>query len=150
MDNIFHVDKNEDGKRMKEKLIRFMQGRYGVDSFSKFLLVFGLVIVMFSSIFGGENISTIGYVLGWIVIIYCYFRMFSKNVTKRYAENQTFLAKTYKIRCFFQRQKNEWSQRKAYHIYKCPSCGQKIRIPKGKGKIEVRCPKCATTFVKKS
>lgn len=150
MDNIFHVDKSEDGKRMKEKFIRFMQGRYGVDSFSKFLLVLGLVFVMFSSIFGGERMGTLGYVLGWIVIIYCYFRMFSKNVTKRYGENQTFLAKTYKIRCFFQRQKNEWNQRKVYHIYKCPSCGQKIRIPKGKGKIEVRCPKCTTTFVKNS
>lgn len=135
---------------MKEKLVRFMQGRYGVDTFSKFLLGFGLVVVLVSSVFGGKTISAVCYAIGWFTIIYCYFRMFSKNVTKRYAENQSFLAKTYKLRCYFQKQKNEWGQRKVYHIYKCPSCGQKIRIPKGKGKIEVRCPKCSTTFVKKS
>lgn len=135
---------------MKEKMIRFMQGRYGVDTFSKFLLVVGLVVVLLSSFIGGRAVDTICYVVGWAVIIYCYYRMFSKNVTKRYAENQTFLAKTYKIRCFFQSKKNEWKQRKVYHIYKCPSCGQKIRIPKGKGKIEVRCPKCTTTFIKNS
>ena len=135
---------------MKEKLVRFMQGRYGVDSFSKFLLVLGLVVVLLSYFFAGKTVGTICYVLGWVLIIYCYFRMFSKNVTKRYAENQSFMARTYKIRCFFQRQKNMFKQRKAYHIYKCPGCGQKIRIPRGKGKIEVRCPKCSNTFIKKS
>ncbi|MFR5507562.1 MAG: MJ0042-type zinc finger domain-containing protein, partial [[Ruminococcus] torques] len=61
-----------------------------------------------------------------------------------------YLMKTYKIRNWFQNQKNIWQQRKVYHIYTCPSCKQKIRIPKGKGKIEVRCPKCGTTFIKKS
>lgn len=135
---------------MKEKLVWFMQGRYGVDTFSKFLLVLGLVVVLLSSFFAGKTVGTICYVLGWVLIIYCYFRMFSKNVTKRYAENQSFMARTYKIRCFFQRQKNLFKQRKAYHIYKCPGCGQKIRIPRGKGKIEVRCPKCSNTFIKKS
>ena len=77
-------------------------------------------------------------------------RIFSRNVQKRYAENQAYLMKTYKIRNWFQNQKNIWQQRKVYHIYTCPSCKQKIRIPKGKGKIEVRCPKCGTTFIKKS
>ena len=88
---------------------------------------------------------------------FIYFRLgsrdlllFSRNVQKRYAENQAYLMKTYKIRNWFQNQKNIWQQRKVYHIYTCPSCKQKIRIPKGKGKIEVRCPKCGTTFIKKS
>ena len=88
--------------------------------------------------------------LGWVMIIYCYFRMFSRNVSKRYAENEAFLAGVYKIRNFFRSQKGLWKQRKVYHIYKCPGCRQKIRIPKGKGKIEIRCPKCGTTFIKKS
>lgn len=135
---------------MKEKLIRFMQGRYGVDTFSKFLLILGLVVVVLSSVFSGKTFGIIFYLLGWILIIYCYFRMFSKNVTKRYAENQAFLAKTGGIRGFFKNQAAMWKQRKTHHIYKCPGCGQKIRIPKGKGRIEVCCPKCSATFIKKS
>ena len=78
------------------------------------------------------------------------FRVFSRNISKRYAENQKYLAKTYKLRTYIQQQKNSLAQRKVYHIYKCPGCKQKIRIPKGKGKIEIRCPKCGTTFIKKS
>ncbi len=76
--------------------------------------------------------------------------MFSRNVRKRYDENVRFLNKTAKIRGFFKSQKNLMAQRKDYHIYTCPGCKQKIRIPRGKGKIEIRCPKCGTTFIKKS
>lgn len=135
---------------MKEKLIRFMQGRYGIDQLSKFLLITGLAVVLLSAFFGKTAVSMLLYIFGWGVVIYCYFRIFSRNVQKRYAENQAYLMKTYKIRNWFQNQKNIWQQRKVYHIYTCPSCKQKIRIPKGKGKIEVRCPKCGTTFIKKS
>lgn len=135
---------------MKEKMIRFMQGRYGVDSLSRFLLVCGLVVVFATVFIDSPLISSLFNVFGWVIIIYCYFRLFSRNVTKRYAENQAFLTKTYKIRCFFQRQKEMLIQRRMYHIYQCPGCKQKIRIPRGKGKIEVRCPKCGTTFIKKS
>ena len=76
---------------MREKFMRFMQGRYGIDSYSKFLLILGLVVVFLSSIFAGKTVGTICYLLGWVLIIYCYFRMFSRNVTKRYAENQTYV-----------------------------------------------------------
>ena len=136
--------------KMKERIMRFMQGRYGVDTFCRFLLVAGLIVVFLSAFLGSSVVGMIFYLLGWVMIIYCYFRMFSRNVSKRYAENQAFLAKTYKIRSFFQKQKNIWKQRRVYHIYTCPSCKQKIRIPRGKGKIEIRCPKCGTTFIKKS
>lgn len=138
---------------MKEKMIRFMQGRYGAygsDAYTKFLIAAGLAIMFVSSAFGGRTVSLMCYVLGWAAIIYCYFRLFSKNMTKRYSENQAFLARTSTIRGFFQKQKSMWQQRRVYHIYKCPGCKQKIRIPRGKGKIEVRCPKCNTTFIKKS
>ena len=134
---------------MKEKFIRFMQGRYGVDQLSKFILILGLVFVVISALFNNA-LSLLTYIVGWVMVIYCYFRIFSRNIPKRYAENQAYLAKTYKIRTFFGKQKNIWQQRKTHHIYTCPSCKQKIRIPKGKGKIEVRCPKCGTTFIKNS
>ena len=140
----------KEGFCMKEKFLRFMQRRYGVDQFSKALLIAGLVVVLLSSFFTGKGVGTLFYFLGWVLIIYCYFRVFSRNISKRYAENQKYLAKTYKFRTYIQQQKNSLAQRKVYHIYKCPGCKQKIRIPKGKGKIEIRCPKCGTTFIKKS
>lgn len=134
---------------MKEKFIRFMQGRYGSygqDSLNKFLLT-GALAAMVLSLFTGWDIL---YLFALAALVYTYFRIFSKNYTKRYAENQIFLKSTEGIRRFFSTQKNVMGQRKTHHIYKCPSCGQKIRVPRGKGKVAVRCPKCSTEFIKKS
>lgn len=131
---------------MKEKFMRFMYGRYGVDAFGKCLLIFAIIFMLI----GGWTESEFLTMLSWAFLFYSYFRMFSKNIYKRSAENQAYLTKTYKLRCWFARQKNMMSQRKTHHIYKCPTCRQKIRIPRGKGRIEIRCPKCNTTFIKKS
>lgn len=134
---------------MKEKFIRFMQGRYGSygqDSLNKFLLA-GALAAMVLSLFTGWDIL---YLFALAALAYTYFRIFSKNYTKRYAENQIFLKSTEGIRRFFSTQKNVMGQRKTHHIYKCPGCGQKIRVPRGKGKVAVRCPKCSTEFIKKS
>ncbi len=123
-----------------------MYGRYGIDALGKCTLGIGLaaaVLTWFSD-------SLIFPALAWACILYTYFRMFSKNIYKRSAENRIYLEKTYKLRCFFARQKNMLVQRKTHHIYKCPNCKQKIRIPRGKGRIEIRCPKCNATFIKKS
>ena len=111
---------------MKEKFMRFMQGRYGVlDTLGK---------AFFAPVFSGDHvIGMVFYLLGWGCLIYAYFRMFSRNVRKRYDENARFLNKTAKIRGFFKSQKNLMAQRKDYHIYTCPGCKQKIRIPRGKG-----------------
>ncbi|MGE9882450.1 hypothetical protein [Blautia obeum] len=131
---------------MKEKLMRFMYGRNGVDSLGKFVLVISIIVMLLA----GWTDSLILSYLSWIGIIYLYFRMFSRNIYKRSSENQWYLNKTYKIRTFFYRQKNLLLQRKTHHIYKCPTCRQKIRVPRGKGRIEIRCPKCNTRFIKKS
>ena len=136
---------------MREKFMRFMQGRYGVDQLSKFSMGVALAGIVLSIFFG--RASMVGALLdtvGFAALIYTYFRMLSKNISKRYAENQWYLSKTYKIRVRLNKELNMMKQRKIYHIYSCPGCKQKIRIPKGKGKIEIKCPKCQTKFVKKS
>ena len=135
---------------MKEKFIRFMQGRYGVDELSKFTMGAAFVCVLLAIFAGRSNVGALLDTLGLAAIIYTYFRIFSRNIQQRYAENQKFLQMTSKFRFRFNKEKNLMKQRKTHHIYSCPGCGQKIRIPKGKGKIEIECPKCHTKFVKRS
>lgn len=130
---------------MREKLMRFMMGRYGNDRLNQFLMIAALVFMVLSMF--GPNLF---YILAFGIMIYAYFRMFSRNIAKRSRENQWYLVREMKVRGFFQKKKRELKQLKEYHIYKCPGCGQKIRVPRGKGKIAVRCRKCGTEFIKKS
>lgn len=130
---------------MKEKFMRFMQGRYGTDRLNRCLLIVSVVLLVFSYLAGD-----IFYFLAIFVIGYMYFRMFSKNIQKRYAENQWYLVREMKVRGLFQKKKSEFAQSKNFHIYRCPSCKQKIRVPRGRGKIAIRCQKCGNEFIKKS
>lgn len=143
--------KKKEGIFLKEKFIRFMQERNGVDQFSKFTMGAALVAIVLT-LFTGTR-SGIGAFLdtfGLVVIIYTYFRIFSKNISKRYAENQKYLSISANVRNRFQKEKRMMSQRKDYHIYSCPGCGQKIRIPRGGfKKVEIECPKCHTKFIKR-
>ena len=117
--------------KLKDRFIRFMYGRYGVDSFGKFTIWGSLILMLIA---GWTHRGILSW-LAWAGIIYSYFRMFSKNTYKRAAENQKYLQMTRGIRTFFYRQRNMITQRKTHHIYKCPSCKQKIRVPKGKARL---------------
>lgn len=136
---------------MKEKFMKFMQGRYGVDGFARFTMGAALVCVFVSVFFQkGSMIGALLNTLGLAAIIYTYFRILSRNISRRYAENQKYLSMTSKLRQSFNREKSMMQQRKTHHIYTCPGCGQKIRIPRGSGKkVEIDCPKCHTKFIKK-
>lgn len=125
---------------------KFMQGRYGVDSLSRFLSAILLIIIVLGLF---VRIPFSGLItLALLVVLY--WRMFSRNIPKRYAENQKFLEYRDKIFGRFSNFSSNMSQFKDYHIYKCPQCNQKIRIPRGKGHIMVRCPRCGYEFHKKS
>lgn len=135
---------------MREKIQRFMMGRYGVDDLGRLLsgTVLGcLVISMFSFLVPALAIF---YWIGIALMIYSFFRMFSRNTSKRYAENQKFLNWRYQGTVKRNQAKTRFAQRKIYRFYKCPQCSQKVRVPKGKGRICITCPKCRTEFVKKS
>ena len=129
-----------------------MQGRNGVDQFARFTMGVALAAIVLT-LFTGTR-SGIGAFLdlfGMAAIVYTYFRIFSKNISKRYQENQKYLQMTDKLRARFQKEKRMMSQRKDYHIYSCPGCGQKIRIPRGGfKKVEIECPKCHTKFYKEA
>lgn len=137
---------------MRERFYRFMQGRYGVDQLSKFLIFIGLIVILMSRFVGGFILNLIG----WLIILYTYFRIFSRNHTKRYKENAKYLYFVDRVRNFlrkngFQKKRSLLRKdRKTHHIYTCPSCRQRIRIPKGKGRIEVNCPSCSHKFIKMS
>ncbi len=129
---------------MKERLQRFMYGRYGVDALGKFIIGAALVICVLNLFIHSFIFS----ILIWALLIYSYYRMFSKNVQKRYNENVKFLNFKTRIVGKFKKEQSYMKQRKTHHIYKCPTCKQKIRIPKGKGRICITCPKCKTQFTK--
>ena len=131
---------------MRRRLEQFMQGRYGADEFSRFIMTVTLVLLVLNMI----TRLPILYLVALILLVYCYFRMFSRNISKRSSENSAYLQKTEKIRSSFAKMKRRIVQSKDYHIYKCPSCGQKIRVPRGKGKICITCPKCRKEFEKRS
>lgn len=131
---------------LKYRFSRFMQGRYGVDSLSRFLSV---VLLAFIVIGVFIRIPFSG-MITFAILAVLYWRMFSRDIPKRYEENQKFLQIRDKLLGRFSNFGSNMSQLKDYHIYKCPRCNQKIRIPRGKGHIMVRCPRCGYEFHKKS
>lgn len=134
---------------MRQKIYQFMQGRYGAygsDDLSKFLLGAELVMILLN-LFTRKSIFNI---LFWIIFVYSLFRLFSKDYTARYNENQKFIGWKNRLKYKWENHKNLREQKKIYHIYSCPYCKQKIRIPKGKGTIIVTCPKCKQEFGKRS
>lgn len=131
---------------MKERFARFMMGRYGVDTLGKFNIGIVLGLIMINMFVGSRWL----YALELALLVVAYWRMFSRNIQKRYSENQWFARRFGGIGAWFRRQKNYQAQKKDYRIYKCPSCGQKVRVPKCKGRISIHCPKCGGDFIKKS
>lgn len=130
---------------MKERFNRFMIGRYGMDELGKFLNYASIAVIFICAIFLPKATA-----FGLALIIINYFRVFSKNINARSNENSMYLRKRNKLLGWFSSQKKRFDQRKTHRFYKCPSCKKTIRVPKGKGKIEITCPVCNGSFIKKS
>ena len=107
-------------------------------------------IDVYSVIIRHDVFKLIVSVLVVIILIYSYYRTFSRNHYQRYRENEWYLRHHNRVKCFFSRERNNMQQRKTHRIFRCPNCGQSIRVPKGKGKIAITCPMCKTEFIKKS
>lgn len=131
---------------MREKLQRFMAGRYGTDQLSRVYLALTLVCLLLSMFTGFLPF----YLVAILLLIYTYYRMFTRKVEKMAAQNQKFLNWRYRRAAKWASFKKRLSQRREYRFYKCPTCRQRVRVPRGKGKICITCPRCHREFIKKS
>ena len=131
---------------MREKFYQFMSGRNGGDDLARMHSWMVLVLLLLG-IFTRLGIFSL---LALVLIVYMYFRVFSRNTSKRYEENQKYLNFKYNRTVSWNRFKKHLAQRKDYRFYKCPMCKQEVRVPKGHGKIEITCPKCREQFIRRS
>ena len=131
---------------MSNSFRQFMYGRYGSDELNMALLAAALVLSVLNSIFsavfrGYAAMSVVTLCVSVVIyalLIYGIFRIFSRNIYKRRRENRKFL--------------NFWNRLRdrEHRYFNCPQCKQTVRVPKNRGKINIRCPKCGEKFIKKT
>lgn len=129
-----------------DRFRQWMIGRYGMDQLGWALAIVYMVLSVTTSFTHNRALAAISY----LPFLLCLYRMFSKNINRRYQENQTFLAFLNPFKNRYQFLKHSFTERKTYRFFICKQCGQTIRVPKGKGKIEITCPKCRNKFIKKT
>jgi hypothetical protein len=126
------------GNKLKTGLYRFMAGRYGTDKLNTSILILGLILCVISMFLPAKGpvlvLTTLAYLCSFVVI----FRAFSRNTYKRYRENRKYLDLIARIKD------------REHRYFACPKCKQCVRVPKGKGKIAISCPKCRERFIKKT
>ena len=124
--------------KLKMGLQRFMAGRYGTDKLNSMILILGVVLCLVSMFMPVGWLVLVMTSLSYVCLFIAIFRAFSRNTRKRYQENRRYL---------------DWTARmkdREHRYFTCPQCKQKVRVPKGKGKISITCPKCRVKFVKKT
>lgn len=131
---------------MKQRLRSFLYGRYGVDQLSMFLLYLNIFLAFLNLFLRLPHMSYL-YV---ILLLLCYFRIFSKNISKRRAENEYYLKYYRVIKRWFKDKKERIRDFRTYRYFTCPNCKQRLRVPKGKGEITVTCVKCRHRFDKRT
>lgn len=131
---------------LRYRLTRFLYGRYGVDSLGRFLSIV-ITILLIISIFWRNLIVT---ALALVLLVWMYFRVLSKHYDARRKENAAYLKVSRPFRRAFSMMYLRIRDGKTHRYYSCPHCHQRLRVPKGKGKITITCPKCATRFDAKS
>ena len=127
-------------------LRNFMIGRYGPDHLNFFIIILAFIFNIAASITRLRVLLVISYVLLFLLL----FRFLSRNITKRRAENDRFLRYWSPVKQKIKNAVMRLKSRKSYKFYKCPSCKSTLRDPKGKGKIQITCPKCGERFEKKT
>ena len=125
-------------QRLNYGLRNFMAGRYGTDKLNMVILMAGLAVCLVSPFIHSVKVNLLLTAISYALMFWAVFRSFSRNTYKRYQENRKFLQ-------FFDRLKD-----REHRYYDRPKCRQVVRVPRGKGKIAITCPKCRERFVKKT
>lgn len=129
---------------IRDAIQRFMYGRYGNDQLNLFLMMLYLLLYLVLVITKLELLYWVG-----LALLSCtLFRFLSRNIPRRRAENLRFMRAAGPIMSWLRLRRN--IRRDKEHVYfKCPSCGQQLRVPRGKGKITVTCRACGASFQEK-
>ncbi len=126
------------GTKLTISLRRFMEGRYGNDKLNSAILGSALVMVILALFIRNPLLNLILHGISYALMFWSIFRTLSRNTYKRYQENRQFLKSVDRFRD------------REHRYFECPKCRQTVRVPRGKGKIAITCPRCKEKFVKKS
>ena len=124
--------------RISAGIRHFMLGRYGTDKLNTVILGVGVILCLIGMLVRVPLVNLVLTMMAYGLMIWAIFRCLSRNTYKRYQENRRFL-------CCLQRVKD-----REHRYYDCPRCRQQIRVPRGKGKIAITCPKCKERFIRKT
>ena len=124
--------------KLSAALRQFMAGRYGTDRLNMVILCAGLVASLLSVWIKVSPLNLIFWAMSYGLMIWAICRSLSRNTYKRYQENRKFLQTIDRIKD------------RDHRYYDCPKCRQMVRVPRGKGKISITCPRCKEKFVKKT
>ena len=130
---------------IRNAIQRFMYGRYGTDPLNLFLMVLYVLCYLASVL---TRLVPL-YWVSLVLIFVCLFRLLSRNISRRRAENAKFLQLTGPA-VRWMRLRRTIRRDKEHRYFKCPNCGQQLRVPRGKGRITVTCRGCGATFQEKS
>ena len=126
-------------RRLGDWFRNFMLGRYGADKLNTCLLGAGVVLMLIGSLLGRRFAwASWCSLLSYVPLVWCIFRMYSRNLDARRRENAAFLN-------FFAHLKD-----REHRYFRCPRCRQTVRVPRGRGQINIRCPKCGEQFRKRT
>lgn len=127
-------------------LRKFMAGRNGPDNLSVATMVASLVFYL---VYGFTRLVPFVFV-SYALAILALFRMFSRNIVRRRKENDRFIRYWWPVKAKAKRLRAAQGQRRTHKFFKCPGCRNTLRVPKGKGKLQVTCPKCGERFIRKT
>ena len=124
--------------RLNMGMRRFMEGRYGTDKLNIFLLKTAMVLMLIDLFLPAGVLKLVFWALPIGLMVWTIVRSLSRNIYKRYEENRKYL------------QMLDAVKDREHRYFNCPKCRQRVRVPRGKGKISITCPKCREKFIKKT